>query len=60
MAKISAEKRSYSHGRDIRWMPVIDGKVMASGKFPFGGYDTRREAIAAAKLYQEAKTGEKK
>jgi hypothetical protein len=50
--KLSAEKRSFGR-RDIRWMPTIAGKIMASGGFPFGGYATRREAVAAAKHYQE-------
>ena len=53
MTKISAEKRRFSRN-DIRWMPTIDGKVMAFRKFPFSGYATRREAVAAAKAYQEA------
>jgi hypothetical protein len=39
-------------------MPTIDGKVMAFGQFPFGGYDTRREAVEAAKHHQEAKQTE--
>jgi hypothetical protein len=50
--RCSAVVRRLSPDRKKRWMPTINGKIVAGGRLPFGGFATRREAIAAAKDFE--------
>lgn len=55
-AKPSAISQSFG-AADRRWMPTLDDAVIKPGGIhgiPFGGYATRREAIAAAKAVRES------
>lgn len=46
--KYSAVSRRFSPDMRLRWMPTIDGQIIAGGTLPFSGFGTRAEAIAAA------------
>jgi hypothetical protein len=50
--RCSAVARLLSPDKKKRWMPTINGKIVAGGNLPFGGFGTRREAIAAAKRFE--------
>ena len=47
----SAVSRRFSPDMQLRWMPTVDGQIIASGTLPFSGFDTRAEAIKAAQEY---------
>jgi hypothetical protein len=48
----SALPRRFSPDMKLRWMPTVDGNVIAGGTLPFSGFDTRREAVAAARRHK--------
>ena len=50
----SAVSRRFSPDMKLRWMPTVDGEVVARAPLPFSGFDTRPEAVAAARQYKEA------
>ena len=52
-AKCSAASRRFSPDMELRWMPTIDGNVIAGGRIPFSGFETRSEAVAAAELHSQ-------
>jgi hypothetical protein len=45
----SAASRRFSPDMKLRWLPVIDGKVVVGRAIPFSGFATKAEAINAAK-----------
>jgi hypothetical protein len=46
--KYEAIPRRFSPDMKLRWLPVVDGKIIVGGKFPFSGFNTRKEAVEAA------------
>lgn len=50
--RCSAVARLLSPDKKKRWMPTINGKIVSGGDLPFGGFATRRDAVAAAKVFE--------
>lgn len=50
--RCSAVARRHSPDMKKRWMPTVNGKIVSGGALPFGGFKTRREAVAAAKQFE--------
>jgi hypothetical protein len=55
--RCSAVKRRFSPDMKLRWMPTIDGTVIADPPLPFSGFDTCAEAAKAAWEYLTHETG---
>jgi hypothetical protein len=45
----STTSRRISPDMNLRWWPVIDGKVIVGGAVPFSGFATKAEAVSASK-----------
>lgn len=51
LVRCSAVSRRFSPDMKLRWMPTVDGNIVAAPPLPFSGFDTRAEAVEAAVSY---------